>query len=187
MRLFGDAKNKNSCAKVDKIMAELRYILRVVSPEGLPLSELDLQKCTETLNTKIRNMNLSAREIMFSRLQDLNANIQLNDALISDSQFENRKIANSRAATKVAPDHQNLSSETEVKLHSLVFLKDDIAKDKTKVRNLYNVTEKDKDSHLFIQKMLHPLTDTKSEINNRKRYRVKIADVYLVILLAVQR
>ena len=73
----GDVKNKNSCAKVDKTMSELRTILRTISPEGSPLSELNLQKATGTLNMRIRNMNLSAREIMFSRLQDNNEHIKV--------------------------------------------------------------------------------------------------------------
>ena len=90
----GDVTNKNSCDKVDKTMAELRSILRSVSPEGSPLSELSLQIATETLNQRIRNMNLSAREIMFSRLQNSNENIKLDDKVLSDAQFENRSKAN---------------------------------------------------------------------------------------------
>lgn len=144
----GNVKNKNSCAKVDKTMSELRSILRTVSPEGKSLSELDLQKATETLNMRIRNMNLSAREIMFSRLQDSGENIVLNDGLISNIQHENRNKANALAARKL--QKKGSSKTDEVKLHSLVFLKSDVAKDKSKLRDLYIVTE-DQHSFIFIQ------------------------------------
>ena len=175
----GDVKNKNSCAKVDKTMAELRSILRSESPEGSPLSEMNLQKATETLNMKIRNMNLSAREIMFSRMQTNNENIILDDKLLSDTQFNNRKKANI-AATKTkhvvaVPD----AEDEDVQLHSLVFLKHDVAKDKSKVRDLYIVMDLEPESKISIQKVLHPFTDHKSEINNRHKYRVKKKDVYL--------
>ena len=177
----GDVKNKNSCAKVDKTMAELRSILRAVSPEGSTLSELDLQKATESLNMKIRNMNLSAREIMFSRLQNSNENINLNDRLISDLQHHNRNLANSRAGKNKSNRELGRKFQSdEVCLHSLVFLKHDVAKDKSKLRDLYIVTGKDEDNtYLHIQKMLHPLTNTKGEINSRQKYRVKVSDVYL--------
>ena len=174
----GDVKNKNSCAKVDKTMAELRSILRSVSPEGSPLSELSLQIATETLNQRIRNMNLSAREIMFSRLQNSNENIKLDDKVLSDAQFENRSKANAAAAKDKSAGDNSVSSEV-IDLHSLVFLKHDVAKDKSKVRDLYIVMDFEDDSKISIQKVMHPFTDNKSEINNRHKYRVKKNDVYL--------
>ena len=57
------------------------------------LPELSLQIATETL----RNMNLGAREIMFSRLQNWNENIKLNNKVLSDAQFEYRSKANATA------------------------------------------------------------------------------------------
>ena len=64
-------------------------------------------------------------------------------------------------------------------MHSLVFLKHDVAKDKSKVRDLYIVTDVQDDSKISIQKVMHPFTENKSEINNRHKYRVKLGDVYL--------
>ena len=172
----GDAKNKNSCAKVDKMMSELRSILRTISPEGLPLSEIQLQKATESLNMRIRNMNLSAREIMFSRLQNTNENISLDDLKLSETQHENRKKANI-----VASKGKCLSPKPrhDVKLHSLVFIKNDVSKDKSKLRDLYIVTEFENEEYVFLQKLLHPFTTDKSEINSRHKYRVKLENVYL--------
>lgn len=116
----GHAKNKNSLGKVDKTMSELRKIIRTISPDGSPLSHMDLQKATETLNTRIRNS--SAREIMFSRLQDTNQNITLDDEALSDKQFEKRMEANKSAAKS-----RKEPKIPDVRIHSLVFLKDDQA------------------------------------------------------------
>ena len=113
----GDVKNKKYCAKVDKTMAELRS----VSQEGSSISELSLQIGTETLNQRIRNMNLSGREIMFSRLQNVNENIKLNDKVLFDAQFENRSKANATAVKDKSACVDSASSEV-IDLHSLVFL-----------------------------------------------------------------
>lgn len=174
----GNPKNKNSLGKVDKTMAELRAIFRTVSPDGSPLSLLDLQKAVETLNKRIRNSNLSAREIMFSRLQDNNKNIKLDDEALSEAQYERRVKANDAAAKAKVNLKQTVVPD--IKLHSLVFLKQDEAKDKSKVRDLYIVMDiSDTSKELKIQKMLNPLTKSKSEISNRNQYTVRPTDIYL--------
>ena len=171
----GDTKNKNSLSKVDKTMAELRTILRTISPDGSPLSLIDLQRATETLNTRVRNSNLSAREIMFSRLQDSNKNISLDDKMLSDAQYERRIKAN-KSATK----SKRIPKIPGLQLYSLVFLKHDPAKDKSKVRDVYIVMEiEEQHEKIKIQKMLNPISTNKGEINNRKLYTVKMTDVYL--------
>ena len=128
---------------------------------------------------KIRNMNLSAREIMFSRMQNNNENILL-DKLLSDTRYDNRKKANA-AASKPNPKAKPIDDikVEDINLHSLVFLKNDVAKDKSKVRDLYIVMDLEEDSRLWLQKVLHPFTDNKGEINDRQKYRVKMKDVYL--------
>ena len=173
----GDAKNKNSLAKVDKTMAELRGILRTISTDGSMLSVLSLQKAVNILNLRIRSCNLSAREIMFSRLQDTNANIVLNDKTIAKELYDKRLKANEYAANnKRSKPRKSVSS---IQKHSLVFLKQDSAKDKSKVRDLYIVMEIDDDKQqLYIQKMLNPITDKKANTSNSKQYRVKFSDVY---------
>ena len=174
----GHAKNKNSLAKVDKTMSELRSIIRTISPDGSPLSHMDLQRATESLNTRIRSSNLSAREIMFSRLQDNNKNITLDDEALSDAIFERRVEAN-----KLASKSRKEPKIPSIKPHSLIFLKNDLAKDKSKVRDMYIVMEIDeKEKKLKIQKMLNPITNSKGEISTRNQYTVKFSDVYLAPL-----
>ena len=174
----GDAKNKNSLSKVDKTMAELRGILRTISTDGSTLSVLSLQKAVNILNTRIRSSNLSAREIMFSRLQNSNENITLNDDTLANELYNNRQKANEYASKdKRKKKRKQLSN---IQIHSLVFLKEDSAKDKSKVRDLYIVLEVDESKQeLFIQKMLNPISDKKASINNSRRFKVKFSDVYL--------
>ena len=173
----GNIKNKNSLGKVDKTMAELRAILRTISTDGSSLSPIDLQKSVQILNSRIRFSNLSAREIMFSRLQTTNENIKLDDKAISEALYDKRLKANEAVTKRI---NKKAEIPKNLKVHSLVFLKEDISKDKTKIRDLYIVMNinQEKDE-LKIQKMLNPLTPLKSRINNKKQYTVKLSDVYL--------
>ena len=175
-----EAKNKNSLAKVDKTMAELRTILRTISPDGSTLSSINLQKAVTMLNSRIRYSNLSAREIMFSRLQDNNENIKLDDASISKDLYDKRIKANESVFKR---SNLKESLKAVVHPHSLVFLKQDSSKDKSKVRDLYIVMEIDEDNgKLLIQKVLNPINNLKGRINTNKTYNVKITDVYLAPL-----
>ena len=174
----GDIKNKNSLSKVDKTMAELRAIFRTISTDGSPLSPLNLQKAVQILNMRIRHSNLSAREIMFSRLQDSNKNILINDEEMAEDQFERRVKANETAAKNFKAIKKK--SRQNFPVHSLVFLKQDVSKDKSKVRDLYIVMEVDDEkAELKVQKMLNPLTNLKNKVNERKLYKVRNDDVYL--------
>ena len=114
---------------------------------------------------------------MFSRLQNSNENIKLDDKVLSDSQFSNRKKANIAAAKGKLKNKKEV--EDTIDMHSLVFIKHDVGKDKSKLRYLYMVTGIEEDLKIVIQKVMHPFTDGKGEINNRRKYRVKVQDVYL--------
>ena len=117
---------------------------------------------------------------MFSRLQNSNENIKLDDKLLSDTQFQNRKYANEAASKhKLVDKSLATTDEVGIGMHSLVFLKHDVAKDKSKVRDLYIVTDVQDDAKIAIQKVMHPFTGSKREINNKNKYRVKLGDVYL--------
>ena len=55
-----------------------------------------------------------------------------------------------------------------------------MSKDKSKIRDLYIGMEvNEEQNELVLQKMLNPITPSKSAINNIKRYKVKMYDVYL--------
>ena len=68
----------------------------------------------------------------------------------------------------------NSASSEVIDLHSLVFLKHDVAKDKSKVRDLYIVMDFEDDSKIYIQKVICnylPVCSeqNKSDINNRSK------------------
>ena len=64
---YGDPKNKHSLAIVDKAIQELERELIKISLEGKLISPSDLAKATISLNSIIRNRNLTAHEITFAR------------------------------------------------------------------------------------------------------------------------
>ena len=73
----------------------------------------------------------------------------------------------------------NSASSEVIDLHSLVFLKHDVAKDKSKVRDLYIVMDFEDDSKISIQKVICnylPVSSeqNKSEINNRSKKKSKL-------------
>ena len=76
---ISDVNNKNGVAIVDKAIQELEKELKAVSPEGKELTSSELAEATMTLNTRIRNRNLSSREILFSREQASGENLDIKD------------------------------------------------------------------------------------------------------------
>ena len=66
---FGRVKNKNANAVINKGIQELEREMLKVDPNGGPLTAVQLQLAVETLNTRIRNRGLSAKEILFQRNQ----------------------------------------------------------------------------------------------------------------------
>ena len=165
----GYQKNKNSLAKVDKTMQELREEIRKVSPEGKPISNIQLQLATEKLNMRIRSQNLSAREIFFKRRQETGESIDINDELFSNLQHQQRMKYNQIANKSSAPD-----IHPTPKLHSLVFLKQD--KTKTKSRDLYMVTSVMSNGMIKIRKMIHFQSDQQGKLQP-KEYIVQPFDV----------
>ena len=79
---LGHVKNPNSCAKVDKIMSELRRELKVLSPEESLLTPSNLARAVSNLNSRTRHLGLSSREIVFQRDQQTDQNIPLSDSAL---------------------------------------------------------------------------------------------------------
>ena len=69
---FKRIKNKNANSVIDKGIQELEHEILNVDPSGGPLTNVQLQFVVETLNTRIRNRGLSAREILYQRYQHTN-------------------------------------------------------------------------------------------------------------------
>ena len=85
--------NKNGLAIVDKAIQELEKELKTMSPEGKEITSSQLAQATMLLNTRIRNRNLSSREILFSRDQFSGTNLDIKDEELKDTKMS-QKIKN---------------------------------------------------------------------------------------------
>ena len=88
-------------------MQELEKEIKKLAPSGNFVDIRILSKATNTVNEKIRNQGLSAKEILFSRDQFSQKNLELNDESISKLVTESRKENNfysskSKSTTKKA-------------------------------------------------------------------------------------
>jgi hypothetical protein len=82
--------NKNSNAKVDKIIQELQTEIRKLVPLSKPLSNADLAKSTSLLNNRIRKAGFSAGEIQFARDLGDGTNLTLSDPQIKEANITGR-------------------------------------------------------------------------------------------------
>ena len=86
----GHVKNPNSCAKVDKIMSELRRELKLLSVEEGEITPSNLARAVANLNSRTRQLGLSSREIIFQRDQQTDQNITLSDSSLKMKSTEMR-------------------------------------------------------------------------------------------------
>ena len=98
---LGEAKNKNAVALVDKKIKELEDEIRKMSTNGNVNLKI-LIKATVIVNEKIRHQGLSAKEILFSRDQFSNANLNLNDEFLAQDKMHKREINNQFSARSKA-------------------------------------------------------------------------------------
>jgi hypothetical protein len=82
--------NKNSNAKVDKIIQELQTEIKKLVPLSRPLSNAELAKSTSLLNIRIRKAGFSAAEIQFARDLGDGMNLTLSDPEIKKANITGR-------------------------------------------------------------------------------------------------
>ena len=174
---LGHAKNKNSIAIVDKKMKELEDELRKLSNNNTINLKM-LSKATTVVNEKVRHQGLSAKEILFSRDQFSQKNLEINDEVIAEDKMKQRLINNhynarSKSTTKTPAKSANASKG------QLVFLKNEI--DKHSKRSLYIVIDNDVLSQeLVIAKLPHALSNEPITFQPHNfSYKVKQTDVIL--------
>ena len=100
---FGYIKNKNSNCVADKCIQEMEVELVKASPQGAPITNLQLQQVVDTLNSRISNINFSAMEIVLQRDQQTKECIDISDPLLSQQQVEYRSKNHQRSAKSKAP------------------------------------------------------------------------------------
>ena len=175
---LGQAKNKNAVSLVDKKIKELEDELRKVSNNSILNVKL-LTKATSSVNEKIRHQGLSAKEIIFSRDQFSQDNLNLNDEQIATDKMIKREI-NNRYSAKSKAQIKVESKPANAKKGQIVLLKHEITKHSR--RELYLVLDTDQTNQsLVISKLPHALSGTipVSFQPHNIRYIVKQTDVVL--------
>ena len=174
----GEAKNKNALALVDKKMKELEDEIRKLASYG-GINVKILTKATTIVNEKIRHQGLSAKEIMFSRDQSSQENLNLDDEIIAAEKMDMRKKKNIETAKSKAQIQRPVTPANALKGH-LVFIKHEISKHSR--REMYIVLDTDDSTQtLVIAKLPHTLSSNEPitfQPHNFK-YIVKQTDVIL--------
>ena len=135
----GHVKNINRCAKVDKIMSELRRELKALSPDEIALTPINLARAVSSLNSRTRSLGLSSREIMFQRDQQSNENIHLSDSSLQQKTKELRNINNKYSSKARSTAFSRNPESIHLNIGSLVHLKEESNKGST--RELYIVID----------------------------------------------
>ena len=124
---------------------------------------------TATLNTRVSDRGLAAKEILFQRDSYTGDQLNISDKALADSQFAKRQASHLYSARSKAPNARP-AAKANVKVGDLVFVKQDGNKHTT--REKYLVTALDQDC-LWARKL------TGSQFL-AKTYELKYCDVYLV-------
>ena len=119
---FGNVKNINKNPSAEKCNQELELELLKVNPSSSPVAQLTLQKAIDSLNSRIRNRGLSAKEIVLCHDQVTHELLQINDSALSLQQESSRNQnhpSSAKSKARCAP----AASDALVKVGSLVYIK----------------------------------------------------------------
>ena len=166
---FGRVHNKKKNLVVDKGIRELNSEILCLLLEGGPIPPSTLALATSQLYARIRNRGLSAWEILFQCDQYTGDQLDISDLSLAESQVTHR-LNNQRHSAKHKSRSDPSAQKAEISVGSLVYIKED--GNKTKSRDRYIVTDIDKD-HCKVQKF------TKSHLRLRK-YDLKLTEIYPV-------
>ena len=83
---YGRVKNVNKSCVVDKAVQELELEILKIDDSGSAVTAVQLQQATDTLNSRIRNRSLSAKEILLQRDQVTGRQLSFKDSLLSQEQ-----------------------------------------------------------------------------------------------------
>lgn len=167
----GRIKNRNKNPIAEKAVQELEIEIKRCFPEGGPLSHSHLAMCTATLNARIRNRGLSAREILFQRDDHTGVQLNFSDDVLAHRQFENRQDNHRSSALSQAPKGRH-ATRADVNVGDLVYIKSD--GDKHTAREKYIVVQADWD-HILAKKL-------KGSQFRSKLYKLRYSEVYPVPL-----
>ena len=174
---LGECKNKNALALVDKKMQEIEQEIKKFAPNKNKINVKILAKAVSVVNEKIRHQGLSAKEILFSRDQYTQENLNINDEEIAEEKMNIRKQENIYSAKSKASVPEQAKPAGASKGH-LVFLKRE--GDKLERRDLYLVIDAT-ESEISICKLPAALSgETSIQFQPHNiRYKVKQTEVFL--------
>ena len=162
-------KNKDSNPIGEKAVKEFRQEKLRFKPDGGVVTETERAVITASLNKKIRNRGVSAKEIIINRDQNTLENLHLSDKVLSDSQLALRNY-NHPQSERCKAKRGQLPSKACIWPGALVYLKKDLSK--LRGRELYMVIKIDNDDNwCWIKKSVKQL--------RAENYRVKTTEICL--------
>lgn len=165
----GRLKNRNKNPIAEKAIQELERELKCEYPEGGPVSSCVLSLVTATLNLRVRNRGLSAKEIVYQRDGFTGEHLNIDDKLLAETQQVQRKQNHGPSARSQA-QAQRPASKANVSEGDLIFIKCD--GNKHVARDKYMVASVEKDC-LFARKLVG------SQLRS-KLYQLLYSEVYPV-------
>ena len=172
---LGRTKNKDSNSVVDKGIQELEEEILKHDMSGSPLTPLTLQNIVDTLNARIRNRGLSAKEIVLKRDQYSHEAIDVNDELLANQQLLIRN-KNHPSSSRSKATHKVAASKAAVVEGDLVHIKHE--KQKHRLRDRYIVTKIVNDL-AFLQKLNEKFMSRQYEVPLTALYPASPSTPYL--------
>ena len=165
---LGRLKNRNKKPVAEKAIQELERELKCAHPDGNPISQSQLALVTATLNMRLRNRGLSAREIVQQRDPHTGDQLNISDNLLGAAQHAKRLANHPSSALSQSPSGLAASPAT-LSIGTLIYVKRDGTKHTA--RDLYIVTS-------MGPPFLHARKLVGFQFRNRP-YKLKYTEVYV--------
>ncbi len=166
---LGRPKNRNKNPIAEKAIQELERELKTEYPNGGPIGAAGLSLVTATLNARVRNRGLCAKEIVFQRDCLTGEHLNLDDNVLAADQRAKR-LLNHNASAKSQAVKKQYASRSNVDNGDLIFIKSE--GDKHTARDNYIVASTEKD-FLYARKLVG------NQLRS-KLYKLKYSEVYPV-------
>ena len=175
---LGEVKNKNALALVDRKMNELHKEIKKLTPANNVIDIKTLAKATNIVNERVRGSGFSSKEILFSRDQWTQENLNLRDeAFVEDTM--KKRIKDNEYSSKSKATIKKPAARANANEGQLVFLKQDGSK--TNKRDLYLILSTDATTDsITICKLINTFSNKTACLQPHNiTYKVKQSDVFL--------
>ncbi len=165
----GRLKNRNKNPVAEKAIQELEYELKRYKPDGGQITPSDLAIVTSTLNNRVRNRGLSAKEVLLQRDSLTGEQLNFSDDLLASSQHRQR-VANHGTSSLSQAKTTHKSAQTKLSTGDLIYIK--CEGDKHTARDSYIITSLD-DEYVYAQKL-------RGYQFRSKVYKLKYSEVFKI-------